>query len=419
VFIRAEDSLDPVLIGGMPSEMNRAAQLSPEDQIILLLARGTLVPHIRERALVLLARPLRWELILERARVHQVYPLLFQNLDRLGFPGMPGHVRADLDALCKVNALHNALLAEELARVLTLLKEAGIPAIPLKGVTLAESLYGDVGLRLCTDIDVLVPRRMVAQAFHLLVASGYRAEFTERFFVDRLRHRNTEASLKRQERGFCYILDLHWGVLYGIPRDRGVSEELWGETRPKAFFGVPAYALSPEWNLLFLAVHAAHHQWQVLKWLVDIHEVCIQRSIDWEKLGAQAERLGWLNVLQLSLNVCHALFSTPIPKEFSFRRLPPWLALFPADPSAQPWESAFFPLRLLKRPSDKVRFGVRLLLLPTLAEYRLLRLPSALGFLYYPLRILRLGYRWPWRGVRAGVRRLRVLCLKRRLGCQR
>jgi hypothetical protein len=403
--------------------MNRAVHLSPEDQTILLLARGKLTPQIQERALVLLARPLRWDLILERVRVHQVYPLLFRNLDRLGFPGMPGHLRADLDALCKVNAFHNALLVDELAHVLTLLTKAGIPAIPLKGVALAESLYGDVSLRLCTDIDVLVPRRMVAQAFHLLLASGYRTEFTERFFVDCLRHRNTEASLKREERGFCYILDLHWGVLYGIPRDGGVSEDVWGETRPKAFFGVPAYTLSPEWNLLFLAAHAAHHRWQGLKWLVDIHEVCIQGSIDWEKLGAKARRLGWQDVLRLSLSVCHTLFSTPISEEFSCHRLPPRLALFPTNPSLRRWECAFFPLRLLKRPSDKLRYGIRLLLLPTLAEHRLFRPPSALSFLNYPLRLLRLGCRWTWWGICAGVRRLSVLLsvlyLKRRLGGKR
>lgn len=411
VFGRTDDSPDPVLIDGMPPETNHAAHLSPEDQTVLLLARGELTPHLQERALGLLATPLRWDLILERAMVHQVYPLLFRNLGRLGFPGMPGQVRTELEALCKGNAFRNTLLAEELARVLTLLKEAGIPVIPLKGVTLAESLYGDVSLRVCTDIDVLIPRRMVAQAFHLLLASGYRAEFTERFFVDLLLHRNTECSLEREERSFQYVLEPHWGVLWGIPLDGGVTEDLWGEARPKAAFGVPAYTLSPEWSLLFLAAHAAHHQWQGLKWLVDIHEVCIQGGIDWEKLGAKARCLGWQDVLLLSLSVCRTLFSTPIPEEFSFRRLPPWLALFPADPSAQPWESAFFPLRLLKRPSDKLRYGVRLLLLPTLAEYRLLRLPSALGFLYYPLRILRLGYRWTWRGVCAGFRRLSVLFL--------
>jgi hypothetical protein len=367
----------------------------------------------------LLATPLRWDLILERATLHQVYPLLFRNLGTLGFPGMPCQVRTELEALCKGNAFRNTLLAEELARVLTLLEKAGIPAIPLKGVTLAESLYGDVSLRVCADIDVLVPRRMVTMAFHLLLASGYRAEFSERFFVDRILHRSTECSLEREEWGFRYILEPHWGVLWQTPFDGGATEDLWGEALPKGFLGVPAHTLSPEWNLLFLAAHAAHHRWQRLKWLVDIHEVCIRGSIDWEKLAAKATRLGWHEVLLCSLSVCQTLFSTPVPEEFSRRRLPPRLALFPADPSPQPWESAFFPLRLLKRPSDKLRYGVRLILLPTLAEHRLLRLPASLDFLHYPLRILRLGYRWTWRGVYAGFRRLSVPFLKRRRACRR
>jgi Uncharacterised nucleotidyltransferase len=392
--------------------MNRAVHLSPEDQTILLLARGKLTPHIQERALVLLAMPLRWELIFERVRVHHVYPLLFQNLDRLGFPGVSGHVRADLEALYKVNVFRNTLLAEELARVLTLLEGAGIPVIPLKGITLAESLYGDIGLRLCTDIDVLVPRRMVAQVLHLLLASGYRAEFTERFFVDRLRHRDTECRLEREERGFRFFLDLHWGVLWRTSCDGGATEDLWSEARPKPFFNVSAYTLSPEWNLLFLAAHAAHHQWQRLKWLVDIHEVYIQGDIDWERLWTKARRLGWQEVLQLSLSVCRTLFSTPVPEELSVGKLPPQFALFPADPALQLWESIFFPLHLLKRPSDKLRYSVRLLFLPTLAEHRLLRLPSTLSFLYYPLRLLRLGCKWTWQGVCAGVRHLSVLSLK-------
>jgi Uncharacterised nucleotidyltransferase len=386
--------------------------LSSEDQLCLLLARGDLTPDVKEQACALLATPLRWELLLERARVHQVYPLLFRNLERLGFLGVPGLVRAELEALCKVNAFRNTLLAEELARVLMLLTGAGIPAIPLKGVTLAESLYGDVSLRLCTDIDVLVPRRTVMQAFQLLLASGYRAEFAERFFADFLLHSDTECSLAREEGGFRYVLEPHWGVLWGTRFDGGATEDLWGEARPQDFRGVPAYTLSPEWNLLFLAAHAAHHQWQWLKWLVDIHEVCSQGDVDWEKLGAKARRLGWEGVLRLSLGVCHTLFSTPVPEAFSAQRLSPRLSLFPANPSAQPSEAACLPLHMLKRPLDKLRYVVRLLFLPTLAEHRLLRLPAALSPLYYPLRMLRLAYRWAWRGACVGVRRLSGLLLK-------
>ena len=382
------------------------ADATPEDQLILLLARGALTPHVQAQALVLLAMPLRWDLILEGAVAHEVYPLLYRNLRRVGFPGVPADVCIKLEALYKVNAFRNAHLAEELARVLQLLEGAGIPTIPLKGVTLAESLYGDATLRVCADIDILVPRPMVTQAFRLLLARGYRAEFSEQFFADLFLRHDIEYALMRKERGVSYLLELHWEILWGAPWDGDAPQDLWAEAHPQTFFGVPAHAFSPEWDLLFLAAHAARHQWQGLKWLVDIHEVCCGREIDWEK----AERLGWEEVLRLTLSACHALFDTPIPAPFSPRSLPPWVKLFPLDPSPSAiWDGALFPTRLLARPSEKLRYVVRVFFVPTIAERRLCRFPSLLSFLYYPLRPLRLGCKWGWRLVYASFQRLRAM----------
>src|SRR5439155_1673653 len=98
---------------------------------------------------------------------------------------------------------------------------------------------------------------------------------------------------------------------------------------PKTIFGVPAYGLSPEWQFLFLAAHAARHQWQGLKWLVDIHELCCSRQIDWEEVKEKANRFGWDELLRITLDVCHTLFDTPMPSFFSPGALPPWLKVFP------------------------------------------------------------------------------------------
>jgi len=193
-----------------------------------------------------------------------------------------------------------------------------------------------------------------------------------------------------------------WGALL----DGGAIDDLWAEARPKTFFGVSARTLSPEWEVLFLAVHAARHRWQRLKWLVDIHELCAWGEIDWAKVRAKAEHLGWENMLHLTVSVCHALFDTPIPAHLSRIRLPSWIALFPEAPLLQPWQQAFLPLRLLPRPANRVRYLVNLLFLPTPTECRLVRLPTCLAFLYYPLRPLRMVGKWTWRLARAGSQRL-------------
>jgi len=383
------------------------ARVTPEDQLVLLLVRGTLPATMREQVLASLATPLRWDVILERATVHEVYPLLYRNLRRLGFPGVPAQVCADLEALYKINAFRNAHLAEELAQVLQLLADAGIPTVPLKGVTLAASLYGDRTLRVCADIDILVPRPMVAQALHLLRVRGYTADFTEQFFADLLLANAIECALLREDRGVRYVLELHWGLLWGKRWDSGAVEDLWTEARPHVCFGVPAYALSPEWEFLFLATHAARHQWQGLKWLVDLHEVCCQRQIDWEQVRQKAEPLGWEELVRLTLSTCHTLFATPLPVQFPWQGLPPWLRLFPYAPAPWSWRDTFFPLHLLKRPADRLRYVLNVLLVPTLVDRQFLRLPFPFLPLYYPLHPLRLGCKWGWRFILAGLQRLR------------
>ena len=62
----------------------------------------------------------------------------------------------------------------------------------------------------------------------------------------------------------------------------------------------------------------------------------------------------------------------------------------PLGRGSSPWRDVCFSLRLLKRRLDKLRYLTRILLMPRLAERLLLRLPTPLGFLYYPLRPLRL-----------------------------
>src|SRR5438034_1078990 len=74
---------------------------------------------------------------------------------------------------------------------------------------------GDVSLRVCADIDILVPRDMVTRAVRLLESREYISEDAPGFFLDLLLRNGNEYGLTREERGFRYVLDLHWGILWG------------------------------------------------------------------------------------------------------------------------------------------------------------------------------------------------------------
>jgi hypothetical protein len=144
-----------------------------------------------------------------------------------------------------------------------------------------------------------------------------------------------------------------------------------------------------------------------LKWLVDIHEICMSRVLDWRNLREKAERFELDAIVGQTLTVCSSLLSTPTLAGFSAALLPSKMHLFPATPDIPgAGKIPFFHLRVLKRPLDKLRCLAAILLVPKLTDRQFLRLPPSLGFFYYILRPWRLAFKWTWRSVRASLRRV-------------
>ncbi len=262
---------------------------------LLLLARGDLTTEEQGRARGLLAQPLAWRDILRSADEHGVFPAVVRNLRRLGWPNVPEGIRKELEAAERFNAVRNRLLARGLATILGRFAQAGIPVIPLKGVALAESLYGDASLRVCSDVDILVPRRAVGHAIELLQADGFRG--ADRYLagateIDLLLRSNMEYCLDSPPASFHYVLELHWDIAWRWRADSEMVDHLWTDARPGTVLGADAWALSPEWELLYLALHAARHRWSALKWLVDIHEICVRGGLDWTGVEDRARRFG-------------------------------------------------------------------------------------------------------------------------------
>ena len=365
-----------------------------QTRLLLLLARGSPSTDALDEARSILCHDIEWPSVLQQAKVNGLLPLLTRNLEHLGFPGVSVEVRADLETSQRLNAIRNALMRDQLMRVLRALGRADVRAIPLKGPVLAESLYGDVSLRSCSDLDLLVPRDAVKKAFEILRAEGYNHAdrcAVELSDVEFLVGSAMEYGFTPPAPSFPFRLELHWDIAWRWRGDAAIVDDLWAEARPQVFWGVEAWAMSPEWELLYLTVHAARHLWQGLKWIVDIHEVCERAKFDWDTVRDKAHRFGLERALEISLSASQALFGTTLPPGYSGRPLPSWLPLFPASASSTgEWQEALL-MRRLFRPKDRLTYLARIVLHPTLGELELVRLPHGLRAFYYPLRFIRLG----------------------------
>jgi hypothetical protein len=80
---------------------------------------------------------------------------------------------ADLEAFRHWADLRAMLFEGLTRRAAQQLEDAGIPALPLKGTTLADSAHGEPSARTSGDIDLLVARRQLADAVTALADLGY------------------------------------------------------------------------------------------------------------------------------------------------------------------------------------------------------------------------------------------------------
>src|SRR5688572_19708204 len=110
-----------------------------------------------------------WESVLDIALRHRVLPRVWRNAAAL-IP-QPYAQRMHEHALRNTqSALQNI---QRTIETVQLLEQHGIASIVLKGPLLAQRLYGDLGLRMCSDVDLLVRPEDSLRAARLLSDSGY------------------------------------------------------------------------------------------------------------------------------------------------------------------------------------------------------------------------------------------------------
>ena len=97
-----------------------------------------------------------WRALLRLAGRHGMKAFLHRHFHRRFTHIVPGEIRRHLREDYYRNLHGNLLLERELIRILKLLEDQGIRAVPFKGVALAECVYGDIALRPRGDIDILV-----------------------------------------------------------------------------------------------------------------------------------------------------------------------------------------------------------------------------------------------------------------------
>ncbi len=288
-----------------------AAEREAAEELLLLSATSRLAKAARERMSVLLERGIDWEHLTELAAFHALAPLLARNLADSGLMERTPRVHASELERARSQTLHrNVILSSETEKVLSLLEQRGVMAIPLKGTVLAECLYDHVGMRPGADMDVLVRPHDLPVARACLLEEGYNT-----VAEDSLLNHPFHGAPFFKKKGGGLVLELHWALDDG--RVTAFCErDIWDRAELLVSNGISIHTLSPEDNLLFLAHHFTKHDSGLLKLLCDIAELLkkYEGSLDWDYIAAKARSWGIETAVYYSLRRAQELLDAPVPR---------------------------------------------------------------------------------------------------------
>ena len=157
----------------------------------------------------LLRQPIDWKAFEDDAMWHGVSSLAFNGLRCVQDRNLlPNPLFEKLKSEYKKNWVRNTIIFLELDRLVALLDKAKIPTILLKGAAINRMIYGDIGLKPMSDIDILVKKEDLNRVSQVLETSGY----------CRSGHQNLEHLLKVAYHVSFFnpendvLLEIHWHI---------------------------------------------------------------------------------------------------------------------------------------------------------------------------------------------------------------
>ncbi len=376
-----------------------------EFELLCALTGSELAPQRIERVANWNLSGLDWGEFLRLAERHGVLPLAARNLTEHA-RGLPPEIERLLRSLYDANLRRSLWFAAELARIMAQFESGQLRTVPYKGPVLAQSLYGDLGLRSFSDLDFLISPVDFERAREALAEIGYRpsADLTpdvERLWLRIGYERSFDCAAGKN------LVELQWALL---PRFYGVDlpvNDLLARADRTVVGACEVPCLSPEDSLLVLCLHAAKHLWARLIWISDIAGTLQSQTIDYALVASRARALGIARILGVSFwlvkKVLRAELPQPAEEMIAADRRVETLGGDFADRlvrgAAYDFESTeYFRLiwKLRERRGDRWRYLWRLVWTPGAGEVAAVRLPEALFPLYRVVRMGRLMRKLIW-----------------------
>jgi hypothetical protein len=211
-----------------------------------------------------------WNLFLAISRRHRVEGLVHHALAVSGVT-VPEEIERQLSAESQRITRQNLSFAGECARLRTILDQAGVLHLFVKGITLGKLVYGTLALKKAWDIDLLVAAKDVDKVSDALALAGYSRSLpgpeASRSQMTAWRKLSKEMIWVHSEK--AVVLELHWSLVDNPMLLPAISVDSPSQEVSVAP-GMELTTLRTEELFAYLCVHGASSGWFRLKWIADV-----------------------------------------------------------------------------------------------------------------------------------------------------
>lgn len=244
-----------------------------------------------------------WQNFLERhtlerldAGCYRLLPLLHSRLTRL-CPNTDWPRREMLKGVWKKSFLENATRLKTIMALTQTLESNGINYLLLKGLANAIDLYGDLGARPMSDIDILITPEDLVLCHQILIERGWQTQTPP--VHQRIRFQYASTYLHPDGGN----LDLHWRPAEDFTTDDYNATDL-GDRKTISWMGQIIHTLNPTTNLACTILHGvAWNHLSPVRWVSDAllllkHH---QSAIDWVQFETVTQRYHFSHITRAGL----------------------------------------------------------------------------------------------------------------------
>jgi hypothetical protein len=250
--------------------------------------------------------------------------LAFNNLKNIpDRHQIPDEIIENLKSDYRKNLIRNTIIFAQLDKVLAAFESRGMQVIPLKGAAISRMIYGDIGLRPMSDIDILVKKTNVHHAEKIVNELGYRP----------YKGKNLDEFLKTSHHAVYIkgdikvLLEIHWAAAsphnpFLIQAVDSKLVDIWWRRalRHNSEFQ-NILSLDPADLIYLLSTHFLKHRFirrygafeskGALLQLCDVFNVVdyYHDDIKWDHLKIEARQIGLYKIVSVTLSIVREIFT--------------------------------------------------------------------------------------------------------------